>query len=97
MKGLQKLWKIPKPISESLWFDSDHLISMAFDISLPCIILLQARFPAYIKTTKCILTTISSDLIDEFYQPLKNTTDISLIEILGVIEKQKEPYVGKKN
>lgn len=28
-----------------------------------------------------------SDLIVEFYQPLKNKTDISLIEILGVIEK----------
>lgn len=28
-----------------------------------------------------------NDLIDEFYRPLKNKTDISLIEILGVIEK----------
>lgn len=37
-----------------------------------------------------------SDLIDEFYQPLKNKTDISLIEILGVIEKEKEAHVGKR-
>ena len=37
-----------------------------------------------------------NDLIDEFYQPLKNKTDISLTKILEVRGEWKEAHVGQK-